>query len=156
MDISKRVALRWAAKEQEIPVYNKRKDRVVYVLPETVQQKPGVYEKVPATMLDNDGKIEPKGPRRRQPHLPRKPRKPYRPEIDRKPPPTPVHPPVPPKPPLPPKAPKPVKPVKPPKVPEPSKPNKYRRLKKYLHAASDEQLSLVARVLERSNCLSIV
>lgn len=147
--LAQRVADRWAAKQEEIPVYNRDKDRIVNVLPKTQQEHSDLYEKVPDSRLDHDKHVDKHAPRRRQPHLPQRPKKPHRPGIERKPPPSPVHPPMPPKPHMEPKKPVPVPYLKPPKVPVPSPSKKYKRVKKYLQAASEEHLELVASVLER-------
>jgi hypothetical protein len=145
--LAQRVAARWAKKE-EIPVYNRDKDRIVNVLPKTQVEKSDLYEKVPDSRLDHDKHVDKHAPRRRQPHLPQRPKKPHRPMIPRHPPPSPTHPPMPPKPHMAPKPPVPVPHLKPPKVPEPSEQLKYKRVKKYLQA-SEEHLELVASVLER-------
>jgi len=112
------------------PVYNRDKDRVVYVLPETLKERADTYEKMPESELGHDKKVDPKGPRRRQVQLPEKPQKPHKPEIDRNPPPRPIKPPHPEREPLSPKEPTPVKPVTAPKLPEPSKPHKDKGLKR--------------------------
>lgn len=83
-----------------MPVFNKRKKRVVHVLPETLKDESETYERIPEDENDhvmNRGK--PRKPRR-----PAKPRKPHRPEIPRA---------VTPAPRKPPRPVKPVKPVKP-------------------------------------------
>lgn len=145
-----RIAARWAKKRQkEVPVVNKDKERVVYVLPETVTEESETYQKVPPSRLDSDGHIDPHAPRRRQQHLPVKPQRPHRPEIPRVPPPSPPHPPMAPKPPMAPRKMKPVRHLKPPKVPKPLEPNKYKRVKRYMQGADDAQIERVARILDR-------
>lgn len=148
--LAERVAERWARKytrpKNMVPVENKDTERIVYVLPETVLEEGGKYQKVPESKLDTSGKPAPllhPG----QPHLPQKPRKPHKPEIPRDPPPAPIHPPIPRKRVLPPKRPKPVKVVPPPKVPEPSKPKRWEKVKRFLQAYDHDPM--ISRVIER-------
>lgn len=116
-----------------VPVWNKEKERTVYVLPETMKEEGGVYEGLDEDELNSQGKptfLRHPG----QPQLPRKPKKPHKPKINRKPLPAPLHPPVHPsdRPNLPPRKPSRVKKVKPPKVPHPPKPEDFKRKKKYV------------------------
>lgn len=148
--LADKVAERWAREykrpDNMVPVKNKDTDRTVYVLPETIQEEGGLYQKIPESKLDTTGQPAPllhPG----QPHLPAKPKKPHKPEIPRDPPPAPIHPPVPRKHLLPPKRPKPVKPVSPPKVPEPSKPHRWKRVKQDLYASDPLALRVVERWL---------
>jgi hypothetical protein len=155
MDLVHRVIARflegkYTRPKNMIPVYNTDKERIVYVLPETLQEEAGVYQKIPPSKLNTEGKPAPhRHPG--QPHLPRKPKKPHKPEIVREPPPAPLHPPIPPKHVLPPKKPKPVKHVKPPKVPVPSPPQKYRKVKRYLYADDPLALRVVEKYLDGLN-----
>lgn len=137
-----------------VPVYNKDTERVVYVLPETLKDEAALYEKIPPSKLNTEGKP---APRRHpgQPHLPKKPKKPHKPEVPREPPPAPLHPPIPPKLRLPPKEPKPVKPVKPPKVPEPSPPQRYKKLKRYMYASEKIVLRVVQKFIARRKLLGV-
>lgn len=144
---AERIVHRWAA-EKELPVYNKDLDRYVNVLPETLKEHGGKYEKIPDTELDHDGHVDQHGTRRRQPHLPRKPQKPHRPWIPRDPPPSPLHPPAPPKLPMLPKQPK-IHLLKPPKVPKPPEPHRYERYKRFLKDADEAHVAQVARVVQR-------
>lgn len=129
-----------------VPVEDKETERTVYVLPETLQEEGGKYEKIPPSQLNTEGQPAPER-RPGQPHLPRKPKKPHRPDITRDPPPAPVHPPIPPKERLPPKKPKPVPPLKPPKVPKPSEPQRWEREERYLHA-TEQNLRVVQKYLD--------
>lgn len=125
-----------------VPVWNKVKERTVYILPETMKEEGGIYEKLPDNELNSEGKptvLRHPG----QPHLPKKPKKPHKPPIKRKPVPAPPHPPLPPdkRKPLPPKKPKPVPHnyVKPPKVPHPPNIEDYKRVRRYLKAEDLDQ-----------------
>ncbi len=116
-ELAHRVAARFLAREEE-PAYNRKKDRVVYILPETLKARPDTYEKVPDDEKDH---IEDKG-KPEKPKKPRPPHHPHKPEIPRAQTPAPVRPPkpVPIPPPLKPVKPiKPIKLVKPPTPPEP-------------------------------------
>jgi hypothetical protein len=96
MGIVERVAARFLA-ETKIPVINKEKDRIVYVLPETAEEETGTYERVPA---DSEDHIKHHGKPRR-PDRPQKPKLPHKPDIPRATTPAPMHPPKHPKPVLP-------------------------------------------------------
>ncbi len=91
MTLSERVAARHLARQEKprIPVVNKDKDRIVYVLPETADEESGTYERIPQ---DSEGHIKNKGKPRR-PTRPKKPRQPHRPEIPRATTPAPTRPP---------------------------------------------------------------
>jgi hypothetical protein len=133
-----------------VPVWNKDKERTVYVLPDTLKEEGGTYERLPANQLDSHGKPAPiyhPG----QPQLPRKPKKPHKPHIYRTPPPAPIHPPIPPidRERLPPRKPRPVKPVKPPKVPRPPKPQKHKVVRKYLKADNASPETVLRKFLAR-------
>ena len=127
-----------------VPAYNADKERIVYVLPETLKEDSSTYQKLPPSKLDTEKKPAPMQ-HPGQPHLPKKPKKPHKPEIPREPPPAPIHPPIPPKRRLPPKQPKPVKVLIPPKVPQPSPPPKYKKVDRYLFA----EASMAQRVVEK-------
>lgn len=102
----------------KVPVRNKDTGRLVYVLPETMQEESSRFER--ATRED----LQPEGYKHR-PTPPKQPPKPDKPHVPRDPIPVP---PKYPKPPQPVKLPKPPKlrgPVKPVPVPEPPKPRKY-------------------------------
>jgi len=115
---------RWAkARTKGIPVKNKDTDRTVYVLPETLKEHPGRFQKVPP---DKAGDPRWRG----KPKPPARPRKPEKPEVPRDPPPAPIRPPI---------KKKPVKLMKPVtevpevspmKVPEPSPPRRWKKLKR--------------------------
>jgi hypothetical protein len=121
-DIAQRVATRFLAREEE-PVYNRKKDRVVYVLPETLKQKSDTYEKIPDDEKDH---VEDKG-KPEKPVKPRPPRKPHKPELPRAEAPAPLKPAMPPHPA---ELAKPVKPIKPiPPVKPPTPPEHPRRWK---------------------------
>lgn len=141
---AERVAARFLAEKKEIPVYHKKRDRIVYVLPETIEKKPETYERIPE---DHDDHVLNKG-KPRKPAKPRKPRRPHKPEIPRAVTPAPVKPPEKPKPvkPVPPL--KPLKPVKPVKPPTPPKPRRWKKdvPDRYHKVASAE--GVVARYLE--------
>lgn len=81
MGISERVAARFMARKKPKlePAINKEKDRMVYVLPKTVEQDSSTYEKVPEDSKDH---IKNKGKPQR-PVRPEKPRRPKKPEIPR-------------------------------------------------------------------------
>ncbi len=133
-----------------VPVWNKVKERTVYVLPETMKEEGGIYEKLDPDDQNSEGKPAPlRHPG--QPHLPRKPKKPHKPEINRKPLPAPLHPPLHPsdRKNLPPKKPKPVPLVKPPKVPQPPKHQDFRKVKRYLHADDASSERVVQKFLDR-------
>jgi hypothetical protein len=120
-----------------VPVWNKDKERTVYVLPETMKEEGGKYEKLPDNELDSQGKPTPlRHPG--QPQLPKKPQKPHKPQIKRKPVPAPLHPPLLPieRRNLPPKKPKAVPHyhVKPPKVPHPPNTEDFKRVRRNLKA----------------------
>src|SRR5271165_6813437 len=79
------------------PAINKEKDRVVYVLPETLHEDSSTYESYPNDEKDH---IKNKGKPQR-PERPRKPKRPKKPEIPRGTTPAPLHPPRRPQPALP-------------------------------------------------------
>lgn len=122
MSLTERVAARYAEK-QEIPVYNKKLKRVVYVLPETLKSEGDTYEKIredEAHHIEEHGKARPA-------KRPKKPKKPHRPEVPRGVNPAPIKPKEPfKKPKVVPKV-KPVPGVKEPKSPElPKKPRRWK------------------------------
>jgi len=119
------------AAEKE-PAWNKKKDRVVYVLPETLQEESSTYKDIPE---DREHHVETRG-KPRKPRRPKKPRKPDKPEIPRGTTPAPIKPPVVPRP-VPKLKPVPrVKPVKPVKLPTPTdKPRKWKIIRKKKVAA---------------------
>lgn len=100
------------AKEDRVPVRNKKKEWDTRVLPETLKKHPERYD---TRDLQDERNLPPKPKhgqpeRAREPEKPRTPRKPERPHWDRVPPP------------LPPKYPKPIKPPRPVRLVEPVKP----------------------------------
>lgn len=147
MDPARRVLYRYlAAKAKEIPVRNKETGRIVYVLPETLKERPGDFEKVPLDKVDPphlEGK----------PDQADKPRKPSRPYVPRDPLPRPEKLPKPKKPKKPIKPPKLVKPVKPVPVPRPPK-KPYRPLppgRKRQRDPKEAALNVVRRFLLRQD-----
>ena len=116
MNLVERIVIRHiTAEEQKIPAWSKEKDRVVYVLPETLKSESETYERIPE---ENTHHIEEHGKARspKKPHVP----KVHKPEVPRALTPAPIKPPQPPKPPKPVPHLKPHE-IKPPKVPEPPK-----------------------------------
>jgi hypothetical protein len=105
-----------------VPVVNTETGRIVYVLPETLNDSPDKFQKAP-----NDQVGDPRY--RGKPKPPRKPRLPERPEVPRDPPPAPVKPRTRAKPAKPTKPVKEVKEAPKMKVPEPSKPRRWKRVK---------------------------
>ncbi len=92
MGIVENVVRRFLARaiDDKIPAINKKKDRIVYVLPETADEESGTYEKLPQDEQDhikNYGK-----PRR--PDRPAKPHLPHKPDIPRATTPAQQHPPL--------------------------------------------------------------
>lgn len=132
-----------------VPVWNKEKERVVYVLPETMKEEGGVYENLDPDDLNSRGKptyLRHPG----QPQLPRKPKKPHKPQINRKPLPAPI---APPRHPddrrnLPPRKPTRVKKVKPPKVPHVPRYEEFKRKKRYLQPVQADNAT-PERVLQK-------
>ena len=125
-----------------VPVWNKDKERTVYVLPDTLKEEGGTYEKLNPDDLNSQGKptyLRHPG----QPQLPRKPKKPHKPKIPRKPLPAPLHPPIHPsdRKNLPPRKPTRVKPVKPPKVPHVPNWEEFRRRKRYVQPVQADDAS---------------
>lgn len=108
----RRVVARYLESVEEIPVRNKDLDRIVWILPETMKEEPGTYQRVNKRDLLPIHK-------RDKPRQPEKPQKPHRPRWHRDTIPAPVKPPVPPKPIKPPRPVKPLKPLKRPPRPEP-------------------------------------
>lgn len=106
------------AKEKEILVRNKDTGRIVYVVPETLQEEPGRFEFVSPEDLEPPS-------HRHKPEQARKPKKPRKPHHQHDPIPVPKPYLRPPQPVKPAKLPKPVKPVKPIKILEPPEPIKY-------------------------------
>ena len=64
-------ARRYTRPDNMVPVYNTDKERIVYVLPETIQEESGTYKRVPPSKLDTEGKPAPQ----RHPGQPRLPKK---------------------------------------------------------------------------------
>lgn len=114
------------AKAPEIPTFNRKKDRVVYVLPDTLKEKSDTYEKIPEDKTDH---VEHKG-KPEMPAKPQKPRHPHKPTLPRGLGPAPIRPPIPPVPIKPVDPVKPVKPIPPVKTPEPPKKPRKWELKK--------------------------
>jgi hypothetical protein len=113
---------RWlAAADNEVPAKNRDTGRIVWVLPETLRDNPGKFQK---PRPDED-------PTNEGPKPPAKPAKPRRPRIPLDPPPAPIKPPEPPEVPEPPKIPSVPEPADPPKVPKPSPHRKWKIKKKY-------------------------
>jgi hypothetical protein len=133
-----------------VPVWNKHKERTVYVLPDTLKEEGGKYEKLPAEELDSQGKptfLRHPG----QPQLPAKPKKPHKPPVNRKPIPAPPHPPLHPtdRKNLPPREVVPVKRVKPTKVPHPPKHQDFKRVKRYLKSDNAAPERILQKFLDR-------
>lgn len=92
MELVERIVARYLEARNhkpKVPAINKKKDRVVYVLPETLKEDSATYEKFPA---DKEDHVKNKGKPQR-PQRPRKPQKPRKPEIPRATVPAPVRPP---------------------------------------------------------------
>jgi hypothetical protein len=136
-EIAARVALRWAAR-REIPVKNKDTGRIVYVLPETLEKRPGDFQTNPRRDELSNPLLKGK------PSKPARPKKPHKPEIPRDAPPAPARPPIPIKriKPIPP-----VKPVPELKVPKVPIPPPFRKWKKLKHLQAQE---VVVRVASRA------
>lgn len=134
-DLTQRVLERWASRLGDlsvqaksrtpgVPVKNKDTGRTVYVLPETLKEDAGRFQKVPPNQVGD--------PRwRGKPKPPARPRKPEKPEVPRDAPPAPIRPAL---------KEKPVKRMKPVtevpevspmKVPEPSPPRRWKKLKRF-------------------------
>jgi hypothetical protein len=154
MSLTERVVRRfleaYKRPDNMVPVWNTEKERTVYVLPETLKEEGGKYEKLDPDDTNSQGKptyLRHPG----QPQLPRKPKKPRKAPIERKPIPAPPHPPLHPseRKNLPPRKPTPVKPVKPPKVPEPPKHQDFKKVKRYLKADDELSASVVQKFLAR-------
>lgn len=138
--LAERVAAR-VAEKIEIPAWSKDKERIVYVLPETLESQPDKYERIPN---DDHHRVEEHG-KPRKPKKPKPARKPRKPEIPRAVTPAPVKPPESKKPvkPVPAvKPPKPVKPVKPPTPPKKPRRWKVDKPKVYHHKTAAERVVL--------------
>ena len=102
--VAVRYLLRLASEmDDREPAINKKKDRIVYVLPETLDEEGGTYEPVPKERAHH---LKYKG-KPRHPDKPAKPEKPHKPDIPRATTPAELHPP---------KVPKPLPPI--PKIPQ--------------------------------------
>lgn len=133
-----------------IPVWNRETERTVYVLPETLKEESGTYEKLDPDDLNSEGMpsfLRHPG----QPQLPRKPKKPHKPKIPRKPLPAPLLPPMHPsdRKNLPPRKPTLVKKVKPPKVPHMPNIEEYRRKKRYVQPVQASDNATAERVVQK-------